>query len=346
MAVVCGILWCCVLGGNLLPIVVGRVCARPIPTDTSGSSCSLISFTSTTATPRVNLPTLLSQLFRLITGCEIGATRRTTISGTGRSSQKVPKERGGARVPASEWILVQLQVVKERIRQLEGQYANIHEIMRQLKETRKAETSSNTGQSRLSLKRRRLSPSLKSFISDGLIFLSHLRACLLLPPVDVGVFFIYKNANAGAKPLLKKALAEALVTYYAFAGEIMESTASESELLCNNRGLDFVEAFADVELRDLNVYNPNESIEGKLVPLKKHGVLAVQVTELKCRALGVACTFDHRVADTYSANMFLVSWAEIAQSKPLSQVPSFRRSLLCPRLGYAGLGVVPFSMGW
>ncbi|KAL3615787.1 hypothetical protein CASFOL_040081 [Castilleja foliolosa] len=29
--------------------------------------------------------------------------------------------------------------------------------------------------------------------------------------------------------------------------------------------------------------------------------------------------------------MFLVSWAEMAQSKPLSQPPSFRRSLLLPR---------------
>ena len=41
-----------------------------------------------------------------------------------------------------------------------------------------------------------------------------------------------------------------------------------------------------------------------------------------------ACTFDHRIADAYSANLFLVSWAEMAQSKPLSIVPSFRRSLL------------------
>ncbi|KAM7481703.1 hypothetical protein LguiB_006286 [Lonicera macranthoides] len=57
----------------------------------------------------------------------------------------------------------------------------------------------------------------------------------------------------------------------------------------------------------------------------------LQATELKCRALVVACTFDHRVADAYSANMFLVSWAEIAHSKPLTQVPSFRRSLLYPR---------------
>ncbi|KAL4629330.1 hypothetical protein ACB092_05G297800 [Castanea dentata] len=54
-------------------------------------------------------------------------------------------------------------------------------------------------------------------------------------------------------------------------------------------------------------------------------------TELKCGGLVVACTFDHRIADAYSANLFLVSWAEMAQSKPISTVPCFRRSLLNPR---------------
>ncbi|KAK9923917.1 hypothetical protein M0R45_032314 [Rubus argutus] len=160
---------------------------------------------------------------------------------------------------------------------------------------------------------------------------------LLLPPVDVGVFFCYKNhsspsaaeARAG---ILKKALAQTLVTYYAFSGEVVANSVGEPEILCNNRGVDFVEAFADVELRELNLYNPDESIEGKLVPNKKHGVLAVQATELKCGGIVVACTFDHRIADAYSANMFLVSWAEMAHSKsPLTTFPSFRRSLLNPR---------------
>jgi hypothetical protein len=105
---------------------------------------------------------------------------------------------------------------------------------------------------------------------------------LLLPPVDVGVFFCYKNhsspsAAASRAGVLKKALSQTLVTYYAFSGEVVTNSVGEPEILCNNRGVDFVEAFADVELRELNLYNPDESIEGKLVPNKKHGVLAVQV---------------------------------------------------------------------
>ncbi|KAK3000896.1 hypothetical protein RJ639_020404, partial [Escallonia herrerae] len=163
---------------------------------------------------------------------------------------------------------------------------------------------------------------------------------LLLPPLDVGVFFCYKKPAGGHHPtttfgsmagILKEALAQALVSYYAFAGEVVENAVGEPELLCNNRGVDFMEAVADVKLRDLNLYNPDESIEGKLVPKKKKGVFSIQATGLKCGGLVVACTFDHRVADAYSANMFLVSWAEIAQFKLPSQMPSFRRSLVGPR---------------
>ncbi|TYH16539.1 hypothetical protein ES288_A05G124200v1 [Gossypium darwinii] len=158
---------------------------------------------------------------------------------------------------------------------------------------------------------------------------------LLLPPLDFGVFFCYKKPTSSHSgrmlSALKKSLAEALISYYGLGGEVVPNALGEPELLCNNRGVDFVEAYADIELRNLNFHNPDDSIEGKFVPTKKRGVLAVQATELKCGGIVVACAFDHRVADAYTANMFLVSWAEIAQSKPVSMVPSFRRSLLNPR---------------
>ncbi|KAL3519611.1 hypothetical protein ACH5RR_017760 [Cinchona calisaya] len=160
---------------------------------------------------------------------------------------------------------------------------------------------------------------------------------LLLPPVEVGVFFCYQKPSSASTTfgsmtsVLKKALAQTLVSYYSFAGEMVQNVGGEPELLCNNRGVDFVEAFADIELLELNLYNPDDSIEGKLVPQKEKGVMSVQVTQLKCGGLVVGCTFDHRVADAYSANMFLVSWAEMARSKPLTTLPSYRRSSLFSR---------------
>ncbi|KAF8029574.1 hypothetical protein BT93_E2095 [Corymbia citriodora subsp. variegata] len=164
---------------------------------------------------------------------------------------------------------------------------------------------------------------------------------LLLPPLDVGVFFCYTNPSTTASRrlghgsmvgVLQASLAQALVSYYALAGEVVQNLAGEPELLSNNRGVDFIEAFADIELSHLDLYNPDDTIEGKLVPTKKRGVLAVQATELKCGGIVVACTFDHRIADAYSANMFMVFWAETARSvAPISLRPSFRRSLLNPR---------------
>ncbi|KAL5974529.1 hypothetical protein ACLOJK_031194 [Asimina triloba] len=103
---------------------------------------------------------------------------------------------------------------------------------------------------------------------------------LLLPPLDVGVFFCYKNPNSYGFPamasILKKSLAQALVSYYALAGEIVSSSAGEPELLCNNRGVDFYEAYADIELHHLQLYDADASVEGKLVPKKKEGVLSAQ----------------------------------------------------------------------
>ncbi|CAN6936338.1 unnamed protein product [Brassica oleracea var. botrytis] len=118
---------------------------------------------------------------------------------------------------------------------------------------------------------------------------------LILPPVHVSVCFCYKKprnmTNSMAHETLKTALAETLVSYYAFAGEIVTNPTGEPEILCNNRGVDFMEAGADVDLRELNLYDPDESI-AKLVPIKKHGVIAIQVTQLKCGSIVVGCTFD------------------------------------------------------
>ncbi|KAK3431242.1 hypothetical protein EUGRSUZ_E02693 [Eucalyptus grandis] len=117
---------------------------------------------------------------------------------------------------------------------------------------------------------------------------------LLLPPLDIGVFFCYANSTTIASQrlgygsvvgVLKAALAQALVSYYAIAGEVVQNSAGEPELLCNNQGVDFIKAFVDVELRHINLYNPDDTVEGKLVPKEKRGVLAVQVLILDTASL-------------------------------------------------------------
>ncbi|RWR84345.1 shikimate O-hydroxycinnamoyltransferase [Cinnamomum micranthum f. kanehirae] len=106
---------------------------------------------------------------------------------------------------------------------------------------------------------------------------------LLFPPIDVNVFFCYKKphkpndiAFTSMTRILKNSLSQTLVSFYALAGEVVMSSAGKPELLCNNRGVDFMEAYADMELQELQLYNPDASVGGKLLPKKKDGVLCIQ----------------------------------------------------------------------
>ncbi|KVH97481.1 shikimate O-hydroxycinnamoyltransferase-like [Cynara cardunculus var. scolymus] len=159
---------------------------------------------------------------------------------------------------------------------------------------------------------------------------------LLVPPFNVGSFFCYNQPSHGSfatmLSTLKASLSRALTLYYPLAGEIVwNAAAGENQIHCNNQGVDFIYAVADVQLKELNFYNPDECIEGKLIPNKPRGVLSIQVTELKCGGMVIGCMFDHRAADGYSANMFISSWGDLARSETPSMLPSFRRSILNPR---------------
>lgn len=104
---------------------------------------------------------------------------------------------------------------------------------------------------------------------------------LLLPPLDFGIFFCYddngKN-NEMMTSMMKKRLSQVLVSFYSLAGEVVLNDEGVPEILCNNRGVDFVEAFADVKLQHLNLHKLDVSVYANYVPVRKHGVLAVQVT--------------------------------------------------------------------
>ncbi|KAM6576417.1 hypothetical protein CsatB_028254 [Cannabis sativa] len=172
------------------------------------------------------------------------------------------------------------------------------------------------------------------------------------------------NAAESFISSLKRGLAQVLVPFYPLAGEVVRNSLGEPEICCNNRGVEFIEAYADIELENLNIHNLDENfVVGKLVPDNNHDILVVQFdfvirsvvvvgdggvagknggvgrnggivvvsTTLKCGSVIVVSLFDHSISDAYSANMFILSWAEFVRSKPLTyDPPSFRRSLLNP----------------
>ncbi|KAJ9563581.1 hypothetical protein OSB04_008741 [Centaurea solstitialis] len=167
-------------------------------------------------------------------------------------------------------------------------------------------------------------------------WLSFTNLDLLVPPFNVSSFFCYNKPTDGSFPImldtLKASLSRALALYPPVSGDIAWNEAvGKNQIHCNNQGVDFIHAFADVELKELNFYNPDESVEGKLMPDKKRGVCAIQVTELKCGGMVIGIKFDHRIVDLYSANMFISSWADMTRSETTSIIPSFARSHMNPR---------------
>ncbi|KAH7537312.1 hypothetical protein FEM48_Zijuj03G0079300 [Ziziphus jujuba var. spinosa] len=64
--------------------------------------------------------------------------------------------------------------------------------------------------------------------------------------------------------MLKKALVQAIVRFYAFAGGCHQnSTTNEPELLCKSRGVDFAEVDAKIQVQ-YDLYDADNSIKGKL----------------------------------------------------------------------------------
>ena len=122
-------------------------------------------------------------------------------------------------------------------------------------------------------------------VQDHRLPLSNLD--LLIPHVSVNVFVCYKKPTPRsvssfaeeATRHLKCSLSEALVYYYVFAGEMISNSSGEPELLCNNHGVEFIEAIANIGLAELDFYNPDKTVEGKLVPkLSDSSVFATQVS--------------------------------------------------------------------
>lgn len=96
---------------------------------------------------------------------------------------------------------------------------------------------------------------------------------LLLPPLHVGIFFCYKGCKSDENVKsfsafvgnLKSSLSQTLVSFYPFAGTLVMNSSGEPELLCNNEGVEFSEAYADVKLDDVDLSQPDISVEGKIV---------------------------------------------------------------------------------
>ncbi|KAH7577412.1 hypothetical protein ACOSP7_001687 [Xanthoceras sorbifolium] len=159
---------------------------------------------------------------------------------------------------------------------------------------------------------------------------------LLSGRFPVTYFYFYRQPQDENSILkieaLRISLAKTLSYYYPFAGRIIQNPSnSEPEIICDNTGALILEANTNIPLKNLDFYNLNESLQGKLASVTPDFPLQVQVTHFTCGGISISFTFDHALGDATAFGKFLLSWSEMAQQKSLSCTPNHQRSCLHAR---------------
>ncbi|KNA08666.1 hypothetical protein SOVF_160600 [Spinacia oleracea] len=140
--------------------------------------------------------------------------------------------------------------------------------------------------------------------------------------------------------VIKEAVSKALVSYYPFAGRLREKAGRKLVVECNGEGIMFVEADADISLKDFGeaLQPPFPCLEELIYDVPgSTGVLdspliLIQVTRLKCGGFILALRLNHTMADAPGLVQFMSAIAELARgAKSPSIQPVWERHLLSAR---------------
>ncbi|MED6160721.1 hypothetical protein PIB30_054058 [Stylosanthes scabra] len=140
--------------------------------------------------------------------------------------------------------------------------------------------------------------------------------------------------------IIRNAIAEALVFYYPLAGRVREGADGKLMVDCNEEGVMFIEADADVTLDQFGdaLKPPFPCFEELLYDVPgSEGVidtpiLLIQVTRLKCGGFIFGIRFNHAMIDGVGVVTFMYTLSALshgAQDPPFT--PFWSRELLCAR---------------
>ncbi|XP_028799854.1 benzyl alcohol O-benzoyltransferase-like [Neltuma alba] len=155
-------------------------------------------------------------------------------------------------------------------------------------------------------------------------------------------FYRPKPSMAGKDPVkaIREALAQTLVFYYPFAGRLKEGGGRKLMVDCNEEGVMFTEADADVTLQQFgdDLHPPFPCLQDLLHSppgsdeIVHRPILLIQVTRLKCGGFIFGLRMTHCLCDGPGIVQFLNSLAEFANgaTEPSIQ-PVWHRVLLNAR---------------
>ncbi|CAL5207969.1 unnamed protein product [Lathyrus oleraceus] len=155
-------------------------------------------------------------------------------------------------------------------------------------------------------------------------------------------FYKYDPIMKGKDPVdvIRKALAKTLVFYYPFAGRLREGPSRKLMVDCNEEGVLFIEADADVTLKDFgdNLLPPFPFLDEVLYDVPGSSnvlnapLMLIQVTRLKCGGFIFAIRINHTMSDATGLVQFMNALAEICHGMNEPSIsPVWCRELLSAR---------------
>ncbi|KAI7753948.1 hypothetical protein M8C21_011951 [Ambrosia artemisiifolia] len=135
------------------------------------------------------------------------------------------------------------------------------------------------------------------------------------------VYFYRPNGSSNFfdANVMKKALADVLVSFYPMAGRLDRDETGRIVINCNGEGVLFVEAESDTCLDDFGEFTPSPEFN------------FTQVTRFKCGGVGLGCGVFHTLSDGLSSLHFINTWSDVARGLSVAIPPFIDRTLLRAR---------------
>ena len=178
------------------------------------------------------------------------------------------------------------------------------------------------------------------------------------PPIYVPMIFFYPyqdinlannfNNDAIAKRslMLKQSLSETLTCFYPLAGKIKDNLSID----CNDEGVHYVEARANISLRDY-LNKPDLSSMHKFFPKQLlleaapgSVVGMVQETTFACSGISIGVSVSHMFMDAGAMCSFIKHWAAVASKSSEANIlaPNFDASSIFPQYDPFPANIKPF----
>ncbi|XP_071729629.1 shikimate O-hydroxycinnamoyltransferase-like [Rutidosis leptorrhynchoides] len=163
---------------------------------------------------------------------------------------------------------------------------------------------------------------------------------LVVGRIHILTVYFYKlngSSNFFDSMVLKKALADVLVSFFPVAGRLGINGDGRVVINCNSEGVLFVEAEADCCIDDFGEITPSPELR-RLVPtvdysgdISSYPLFITQVTRFECGGVSLGCGLHHTLSDGLSSLHFINTWSDVARGLSVAIPPFIDRSLLQAR---------------